>query len=219
MAHLGTMFGPAVVALAWSVLTLGLGSASAQDRSDLPLCVAVVREDGHPVVSRPWVRRQVEMANRIFASAGLRFAVQKWRTVNDQHARLENRSDRHALGFLLAPDAINVFVVKSLRDVDEPDRMRFGVHWRPRSVPGAHFVILSSQAPEAVLAHELGHFFGNKHSSVPNNIMSYERSSDLPFFNERQRRMIRLKLRQFLRRNEFKAVPDHHQAASVESQR
>ncbi len=124
----------------------------------------------------------------------------------EAHARLENRRDRHALGRRQHPQRIDVFVVRSLRDVDEPERMRQGVHWRPRGDEfdaRAHFVIVSSIAGPTVLAHELGHYFGNGHSDVPGNIMSYERGDVPPFFDDAQRARIRFSLRRFLAREEL----------------
>ena len=38
----------------------------------------------------------------------------------------------------------------------------------------------------AVLAHELGHFFGNGHSDVPDNLMSYSRTGGRVFLDETQ---------------------------------
>ena len=37
-----------------------------------------------------------------------------------------------------------------------------------------------------MLAHELGHFFGNGHSSVPDNLMSYTRSGGKAFLDDAQ---------------------------------
>jgi hypothetical protein len=47
-------------------------------------------------------------------------------------------------------------------------------------------VILSATARPTVLAHELGHFFGNGHSTVPNNVMSYIRTDAEVFFDNKQ---------------------------------
>ena len=97
------------------------------------------------------------------------------------------------------------------RDVDEPERYRQGVHWRPRGEAypeRAHFVIVSSIAGPTVLAHELGHYFGNGHSDVPGNIMCYERGDVPPFFDETQGARIRFSLRRFLRDAELVRAED-----------
>ncbi len=106
-------------------------------------------------------------------------------------------------------DVINWFAVQSLRDVDDPSRMRSGVHWRPATRPGAHLVIVSARADSDVLAHELGHFFGNRrHPDVPGNIMSYRETppGTLPFFGDTQKRRIRRFARRFLQTREIVAV-------------
>ena len=121
-----------------------------------------------------------------------------------EHAAMEDRSDRHALGDLLAADSINVFVVVSLRDVDDPSVMRQGVHWRPHGRRHLHYIILSSVAGETTLAHELGHFFGNPHSDTPDNVMSYSRDGAVPpFFDDAQLRRIRRFARRLLREREI----------------
>jgi hypothetical protein len=65
-------------------------------------------------------------------------------------------------------------------------------------------VILSSIAGPDVLAHELGHFLGNReHSDVPGNLMSYEHTDVLPFLDAVQREKLRRTLAGYLRRREL----------------
>ncbi|MCZ7678805.1 MAG: M10 family metallopeptidase domain-containing protein [Sandaracinaceae bacterium] len=164
---------------------------------------------GAEVVDRAWIDAQVENANTIFRPHGVSFRVARRARMDARHARLESRADRHALGGLLTERVIDCFIVLSLRDVDEPSRYRQGVHWRPRGEAypaGAHFVIVSSIAGPTVLAHELGHYFGNGHSDVPGNIMSYERGDVPPFFDDAQAARIRSSARRFLRRGELVAA-------------
>ncbi|MCB9591531.1 MAG: hypothetical protein H6719_02255 [Sandaracinaceae bacterium] len=175
----------------------------------LPISVTTALEGGEPVVDDAWIAGQVENANTIFSPHGVTFRVVERHTMPEAHARLENRRDRHALGHLQHPQRIDVFLVRSLRDVDEPERMRQGVHWRPRGDAfdaRAHLVIVSSIAGPTVLAHELGHYFGNGHSDVPGNIMSYERGDVPPFFDATQVARIRFSLRRFLQREELVAA-------------
>ena len=192
-----------LVALA---VSLTASTASAQEPCGaFPIRFAVAHVDGEPVVDEAWLATRLGWANRIFEGAGVRFENARVEALDAEHAALENRRDRHALGALLAQGVINVFVVASLRDVDDPSRMRQGVHWRPRGHPGAHLVIVSQSGGETVLAHELGHFFGNRqHSETPGNIMSYDRGDGAPFFDDGQIAVIRRFARRFARTREIR---------------
>jgi len=149
-----------------------------------------------------FLRRQLARANEIFVPVGVTFAEAGRDRLPDGHGVLDDRGDRHALGPLVADDAIHVFVVAFLRDVDEPERSRQGVHWTPRGVPGlrpgAHLIILAGYAHDGVLAHELGHYLGNpRHSDAPGNVMSYDWGERaVPVFDRAQTRRIQ----RFLRR-------------------
>lgn len=148
------------------------------------------------VPSEAWWDAQLAEANRLFAAAGLAFAVVE--PIAGVAAPIDTRSERDALGRELAlgtggePTRVHVFLTTRLTDVDEPPRERFGVHWRVRSERARHLVVLSHRAFPSVLAHELGHYFGNPHSDVPNNVMSYARDGVTPpFFDVSQLARIR----------------------------
>lgn len=192
-------------ALGVALLSTSLAPTSgAQVSPPLPIAFTVALEEGNEVASRAWLAEQVAQANAIFSPSDTAFVEREHRTMGPEHAHMENRSDRHALADLLVARSINVFVVASLRDVDDPTLMRRGVHWRSANHPGTHHVILSAISGPTVLAHELGHFFGNPHSPVPNNIMSYERDGEvLPFFDADQLRRIRRFRRRFLASEEL----------------
>jgi hypothetical protein len=75
-----------------------------------------------------------------------------------------------------------------------------GVHWRFRGDTAKRYVIVSKIAFGGVTAHELGHFFGNGHSQVRNNIMSYERDKGARVaFDSRQGERIRAESQVILR--------------------
>ena len=158
-------------------------------------------------VDAPWIAEQVEQANTIFGPHGVRFVAHERLALDDALSVLEDRRDRHALGAHLDSARIDVFVVRSLRDVDDPSLMRRGVHWRPAGRPGAHFVIVSAISGPTVLAHELGHYFGNPHSPTPGNIMSYDRGEVPPFFDADQVRRIVRSARRFARSGAPATVP------------
>ena len=196
-------------ALAPLAAATALGQPAPRATTTLPLAVTTALEGEAPVVDDAWIDAQLEQANLLFAPHGVTFTIVERHTMPERHARLENRRDRHVLGHRLHRERVDAFFVRSLRDVDEPERMRQGVHWRPRGDaydPRAHYVIVSSIAGPTVLAHELGHYFGNGHSDVPGNIMSYERGDGPPFFDAAQGARIRGSLRRFLERGELVAA-------------
>jgi len=183
--------------------------ARSQPQSFRPVAIryVVAQEAGAPIADSAWLAERAGWANRIFAPAGVSFRVTRTDDLAAGHERIVSRRDRHALGPLLAPHVINVFVVASLADVDVEGRALRGVHWRSRLVPGSHFVILSRIAGRTVLAHELGHFYGNPHSQTPGNIMSYDRGGvEQPFFDAAQIRRIRRFARRFARTQELRSL-------------
>lgn len=178
---------------------------------ELPLSCAVAEVDGGPVVDAAWLDDRVEQANAIFGPHGLRFRLVETRPLAAKHAELRNRADRHALGRLLRPGVINCFVVATLWDVHEEGVRRQGVHWRPATAPGKHLVIIAAYSSKRVLAHELGHFFGNReHPLVPGNLMGYLPGPGLPTLDDGQvARALRF-ARKFLKTGELrprKATP------------
>ena len=154
---------------------VGVESLHPEALPPLPLSIAVAERDGEPVVSPAWLGRQVGQALRLMSAHGLVVAVTRLRLLAPEHAALEDAADRDALAAFVEPKVINLFVVDSLRDVDDPKLLRMGVRWRQRRDLSKDYVILAASAMPTTMAHELGHFFGNGHSQVVNNIMSYHR--------------------------------------------
>ena len=71
---------------------------------------------------------------------------------------------------------IQVFLVRSARDVDKLDGWIAGVHWRYSGKRKVHatrrLIILSAvHSNNETLAHELGHWFGLNHVKDKNNLM------------------------------------------------
>lgn len=186
------------VALAACALALAApGSARAEDEV-FGLSIAVAQQGKEPVRDEAWVAEQVASANALFAPSGARFRWFYAKTLPDRHAELHSRADRDALAAYVEPRGfVDVFVVSVLEDVDEPGRLRKGVAWTHKA-DGRRYVIISASAPAQVLAHELGHFFGNAHTAVPDNLMSYERTGGPVSFDEAQNKRIRAFSRRFL---------------------
>ncbi|NUP11028.1 MAG: hypothetical protein HOW73_33695 [Polyangiaceae bacterium] len=140
-----------------------------------------------PVVSRAFVDAQIEAANAVFAAHKIRFVEHlDARALASKHARLETAADRDALADSMLVGVANVFLVESLRDVDDPSLYRMGVCWRKLSDLKKKYVIVTASALGTTLAHELGHFLGNGHSSVKNNLMSYDRDGGKVFLDASQ---------------------------------
>ena len=152
-----------------------------------PIAITVAVANGVPAQDDAWIASQIDDANALYGPRPLdvHFRRMQRREMPAVHAQQHTREDRDALGALMQKNVIDVFVVAALEDVDEPGRFRKGVAWTQRTT-GARYIILSAAAPRAVLAHELGHFFGNGHSSVADNLMSYTRTGGRVFLDDAQ---------------------------------
>jgi hypothetical protein len=166
-------------------------AASAADDVTFPISIAVALEDGKPTRDDTWITSQIADANDLYGPLGVRFRWTLRREIPTAHAQMHSRADRDALAPLVEKNVIDVFVVAALEDVDEPGRYRKGVAWTSKP-DGKRFLILSAIAPRTVLAHELGHFFGNGHSDVADNLMSYSRTGGRVFLDDAQIERIHL---------------------------
>jgi hypothetical protein len=182
----------------WIVLALLLAPRVAAADTTFGLSIAVAQKDGAPVRDEAWVASQITEANALFSRAGVSF---RWTLVKElaaAHTEMHTRDDRDALSALTEPrGVVDIFLVAALEDVDEPGRMRKGVCWTHRP-DGKRYIVLSAEAPKQVLAHELGHFFGNPHTTVPDNLMSYSRTGGDVSFDDSQIDKIRSFSRRFL---------------------
>lgn len=154
------------------------------------LSFAVATVDGVPVVDEAWIDARVAEANRLYAVVPLAFRAAHVAGLPERFARLVTRADRDAVIGRLVPGVVNVRITGELLDVDEPGSRR-GVHWHDRHDRSRHVVILSKIAAPSVLAHELGHYFGNPHSFVDDNLMSYLRTGAPLFLDADQLSVIR----------------------------
>jgi hypothetical protein len=173
--------------------------ARAEEEPSFGLAVSVATENGSPVSDDAWIEAQIAGAEELLGPLGVHV---RWRTekaIPAKHARLETRADRDALTGELEDGMINVFVVASLRDVDDPSRQRMGVCWRHSRHPSTPYLVVARTARPTVLAHELGHFFGNPHSGVSDNVMSYTRTGGPVFFDDAQAAILRALAQRYLK--------------------
>jgi hypothetical protein len=169
---------------------------------EVPVLLHVAREHGVEVASEEFIASQLEHANTLYRPLGIELVIAGRRSFRE--ARMSSREDRDALGAHLRAGVVNWFVVAQLMDVDEPGRERRGVHWRVRAAPHRRFVIVSAIAGPYVLAHELGHFFGNpQHSEVAGNLMCYTQTEQVPFLDDPQQANVARTLRGMRTRGEL----------------
>ena len=205
--HLSTLSMRAAVLATVVTLQSGADAKAKPTIPTLPLAIAVALEEGLagqvPVRDEAWIDAQFQAATRLFGAEGVHFQRVERAPLDPRFARLETRDDRDALAAETQKAVVNVFVVASLRDVDDPALHRGGVHWRARQSPARHYIIVAASAGPSTLAHELGHFFGNGHSTVTDNVMSYKRTGENVFFDAAQVTRIRASTLGYLARKEL----------------
>lgn len=147
-------------------------------------CFAIqlyVAGNANGLVAGPeWIATQLASANRHFAPLDVGFQLAGVESLPESAMHLETRADRNALAFgRLGGRVIHVFIVGQLDDVDVEGRVAYGVAWRlPKDT--RKFLIVSAQALERTLAHELGHFFGLPHSTYAVSIMNKTERKEPP---------------------------------------
>ena len=173
----------------WAAATLLAAPGPARaDAGPVRVRIHTLELEGRPLGEGPWLDAQWAEVSRLFGEAGVALERLPVRTTAVGRPDVVSRADRDAFAAGLEPGVVNVFVIGSLADVDEPGRMRKGVHWRPSGRADLHYVLLIGSSPRGVLAHELGHFFGLAHSGVRDNLMSYARSEGGTLFLDRGQR-------------------------------
>jgi hypothetical protein len=187
-------------AWAFTALCLVGAAARASGPARIPVVFHVAQRDGQAVAPPSFIAEQLAAANAIYGPLGVELVELERVPLAVKHADLVTRVHRDALARYVRRGAIHCFVVAKLMDVDEPGRERRGVHWRPRHMPQRSFLIVSQISGRNVLAHELGHMFGNReHSDVPGNLMSYKRADRPPFLDNAQIRRVQRTLAAMLK--------------------
>lgn len=153
-------------------------------------CVGIqlhVTVEGTGAIAAPdWLAAQLDAANRHFAPADIGFEVTGIDALPASAAHIATPGDRDGLAAdRLGGGVIHVFIVRQLDDVDHAGQVIRGVTWHTHK-DARKYVIVSITAPERVLAHELGHFFGLPHSTYAVSIM-----------NKRERKQPPLEQRKF----------------------
>jgi len=147
----------------------------------LGIALHVPVTDQGPIATAEWVARQLAEANRHFAPLDVGFQIVAVTPLPESVARVEDREERDALGKQIGGTVVDVFLTGHLDDIDRAGEMAYGVTWRKGD---KKFVIVSTQAWERTLAHELGHVFGLPHSKYAISIMN-KTPRDAPAVEER----------------------------------
>ena len=191
-----------------TALHVSRAQAASDDRIATFLLSLAFAEDGGRRVQDPeWLAGELAEVERLYAPLGIRFHAASDRALGAAHLHVESRADRDTFAAECVVKTINVFVVGSLRDVDDGVTFRRGVHWRHTQHHERRYIILSAIAGPSVLAHELGHYFGNGHSSVTDNLMSYDRTGAEVFLDAAQSATIRKAARVALTSGELRSMP------------
>ena len=157
-----------------------------------PVDVAVTSDEQGGVVSRAWIDAEMAVAERIYGPLGFHVRIDHVRALGTELARIEDPRMRDRFAPLVTPREVQVFIVRSLRDNEQVGVYRGGVTWDSHTTPSRRFIILAATAFGSTLAHEMGHFFGiQPHSSVKNNLMSYDRDDALVFLDASQQSIVK----------------------------
>jgi hypothetical protein len=179
------------------VAVLTLPSVAHADREPvLPVDVAVTSDERGAVVDRAWIDAEMSVAERVYGPLGFHVRVDHVRPLGAELSHIEDPRMRDRFAPLVTAHEIQVFIVRSLRDSEVVGMYRNGVTWDSRpsgeNGPSRRFIIVAATAAQSSLAHELGHFFGiQPHSSVKNNLMSYDREDALVFLDAAQQSIVK----------------------------
>jgi hypothetical protein len=145
----------------------------------LGIALHIAVADGTPVATADFLATQLTHANRHFARLGVGFQFVSAAELPKSAMRVEDAKERTSFGPRVKGTVIHVFVTGKLDDIDVADQEIRGVAWRLN--PTTKYVILSTIAMQHVLAHELGHVFGLKHSTYDISIMNKSDRADPPY--------------------------------------
>lgn len=133
------------------------------------------------VAAPDWLAHQLAVANQHFAALDVAFELDRVERLEPHEASIADRDARDALGReRFSRGVVHVFIVARLDNVDDEGEI-YGVHWRDREQRSRRWIIVSAIAWEMTLAHELGHFFGLKHSSYAVSIMNKTPREEPPY--------------------------------------
>ncbi|MBL9107181.1 MAG: matrixin family metalloprotease [Myxococcales bacterium] len=133
----------------------------------------IVQTADGPVQTAEWVSEQLTHVHKHFALIDTGLEIVAVDSLSAKELDIDDRDERDALGHdRFTRGVAHVFVVGRLADVDIAGNDIQGVHWRERADRSRRWVILARRASPLVLSHELGHFFGLRHSTYDISLMN-----------------------------------------------
>jgi hypothetical protein len=157
--------------------------------------------DAGPIAQADWVARQLASANKHFEPLDVGFQIVGIEPLPASADRVEDKLERQSFAPLIKGRVIDIFVTGYLDDIDKPDAMIYGVTWW--TTGDRKYIILSTQAWERTLAHELGHVFGLPHSKFAISIMNKTPREEPPIeertFHDKELAKMKPRLRELIK--------------------
>lgn len=174
---------------------------SQENPLELKLLIHSTRGKDHAA----FIEEEVRVANHVLMRAGIRVVEIRYRedihinrvTYNGNHETKDNIDSIQAYR-AHDPGYVHVFLVDSIDDLSEDDHV-VGLYHSKASRSCTRIIVLTRDAKDNTLAHELGHFFGLNHVKQNDNIMHApmnERAEEASF-TARQLRKIGRNARQY----------------------
>ena len=131
------------------------------------------------------VGAMIATAQRVYAPAEISLIASSTRSPSD--LEIDSVGDRNLLRDEVDDATIHVFVVDRLADKKRADLAIGGVHWYHRG--RRYFIVSRVDGRHDTFAHELGHYFGLRHTVDRSNIMAPpDRVRDARLTPDQQRR-------------------------------
>jgi hypothetical protein len=162
----------------------------------IPVTLHIATARGEQIMSHRKVARWVRRANIELKPYGIEVEVVEVRHLPPGYRSITRRQHRRSLAQFAGLDGtVHLFVTESLDLAYRPASRRRvrGLHWRywglRRDLKRREYLVVTRDAPDTTLAHEVGHLLGLRHSFADDNIMCSCREGPSMFTAEQGRQM------------------------------